>query len=817
MSDRDGSEALSPSEAALEARLSEPVFRGYRGLDRAQVLVSAFLIAAAGMAVYWNAFRLPFHTEDQLAIQDNVALHRLWTISQGWDSYGVRPFTAVTLALDWGLGGGDRLFFRLTNVALHIASGILVYLLARRLVGRGAPEAVPMLAGLLFVSHPATTQAMNYVSERSALLAAVLSLSALLLYARATDDPRSIRPVWFCLGVTLFGLAWASDVSVWVLPILLVLFEWAAGREGGVRGRWWAIGVFWAAGAGLIAVHVISGKGVSELPGLSGLLGQARLFGQSLWLMVYPAALSVDHAPVGGGLGVPWLWVGALAGSAVLAVVAPPLGLALSWLTMTFAGRGVFAPDAALHEQRLYYPLIGPALMAPWAIGLVPKGAARAWAGAAAGAVVVGLGVLTFLRNEAWQSEPALWQEADELCPACAEPPARQGRLHLEAGETALERAAVIQAEDPAAAAQLRQEAATHFTNAEGILLVAVQYQAAKPEAWLHYGTAQRYLGKLEEARATLETALARMPTSQAAFLQLAMLHDRRAIETGEPADRRRALDYYEGAARLGRIPPEVVLRYGAFLARLGDYAQGAAVLGGLAGTELGPRAEQELARLETQRTALERLQREAEELAATPAVDPISLRLFSVQQLILSGDYFRAAYLIESVFRERGPRLDVWYLLGLCKAKTGSIGQFLADWPEPPEGAEAGAAWAEVARRAVFENAWDAAVAIYEARLMPGQGAAGYVAVAELALSAGNTEQAAALLRRGAEAYPGDPAPWLRLCDLALDAGQMDSARQLYFEAADRNAPDDQLASRRERLGIQPGDRRPVRTIIPR
>ena len=142
----------STGDAALDERLSQPVFTGQGGLDKAQVAISAFLIIVVGVFVLLlisKAQRIPFHYADQQAIVENVPLHRVVSVSDGWDAYAMRPMAALSVALDWQVGGGSARFFHFINVCIHLFNGVLVYLLCRRLIRRVQPETIAMVGGLL--------------------------------------------------------------------------------------------------------------------------------------------------------------------------------------------------------------------------------------------------------------------------------------------------------------------------------------------------------------------------------------------------------------------------------------------------------------------------------------------------------------------------------------------------------------------------------------------------------------------------------------------------------------------------------------------
>ena len=92
---------------------------------------------------------------------------------------GYRPVTALSYTLNDLIGGLSALPYRLTDLALHAACGLLIYLLYRRL----AP-ALPRWGGLvatgIFVAHPIAEQVVPHLARRSYSLATFFGLAALL-------------------------------------------------------------------------------------------------------------------------------------------------------------------------------------------------------------------------------------------------------------------------------------------------------------------------------------------------------------------------------------------------------------------------------------------------------------------------------------------------------------------------------------------------------------------------------------------------------------------------------------------------------------
>ena len=113
----------------------------------------------------------------------------LLTHSGSHKSY--RPLCTLSFRLNHALGGLDPRGYHLVNVAFHGAVTGLFTLLARLLLGRGPWS---LLAGLLFASHPAHTEAVAGVVGRADVGAALFFLLSVFCYARHCGLRRDLPP-----------------------------------------------------------------------------------------------------------------------------------------------------------------------------------------------------------------------------------------------------------------------------------------------------------------------------------------------------------------------------------------------------------------------------------------------------------------------------------------------------------------------------------------------------------------------------------------------------------------------------------------------
>jgi len=115
------------------------------------------------------------------------------------------PLPWITLGADYLVWGLDPFGYHLTNLLLHAANAIVVYLLALRLLGSTVPgaaarprplRAAAALVALVFSLHPLRVESVAWATERRDVLCGLFYLLAVLVYLRRAQDPRAEPAVW---------------------------------------------------------------------------------------------------------------------------------------------------------------------------------------------------------------------------------------------------------------------------------------------------------------------------------------------------------------------------------------------------------------------------------------------------------------------------------------------------------------------------------------------------------------------------------------------------------------------------------------------
>lgn len=188
------------------------------------------LISALAFIAFLNSLDNAFVYDDVFTITNNYFIRDWGNFSalftnDYFNSSGevtYRPVVTLSYFLDYSIWRLNPLGFHLTNILLHAISAVLGYLLLSVIVKNST---IPFLTGILFASHPILTEAVNGVSYREDLLAAVFFLGSLVLFIQSR---RHFHKYIFLYPLSLFSylLSLCSKEVAITLPIIIVLFDW---------------------------------------------------------------------------------------------------------------------------------------------------------------------------------------------------------------------------------------------------------------------------------------------------------------------------------------------------------------------------------------------------------------------------------------------------------------------------------------------------------------------------------------------------------------------------------------------------------------
>jgi tetratricopeptide (TPR) repeat protein len=442
----------------LSARRRSPKPAAHPSRKLSEGWIAALLLAALAAAAYSSSFAAGFVLDNGF-ILENARLHD-WT----WpnlkliltDNYWApeyrsnlyRPLTTLTYAFNYCVlgNGADPTGYHALNLLLHWANSLLVFKLARRILGAFTPA---VFAAALFALHPLGVEAVTNIVGRADLLAAFFVLTGVLLHLHLpAAGPRARRWCLAALGLVA-ALGMFSKENAVVLPALLLLADVCAGTRGSrARGAAYAV-LLPAVALVAFARHAVltdvasDAQVVVDNPILmagfwTGRMTAVRVLGYYLALFLWPRHLSSDYSfnqiPLftgtlsAGDDAHAWLALLLYAGFAALLWVRrrdKPLLYCGGFFLIALlpVANIVVLTGTIMAERLLYLPSVGlVGLMGLCGYRLYERvkpqtRVTRVLLTIPAMAVLVALGARTFLRNRDWRTEHALWTSAAASCP----------------------------------------------------------------------------------------------------------------------------------------------------------------------------------------------------------------------------------------------------------------------------------------------------------------------------------------------------------------------------------------------------------------
>lgn len=210
------------------------------------------------LGVYYQSIFSPINSVDDSGMLQFLLNSDIFTLQNifvpgGSGSY-YRPILLLSFMMDKFVWGLEESFMHLENIIFHLVNTLLVYAVARRAAGflPNTPPVAPFVAAMFFAIHPLNTEAVNWISGRTDLLAGFFLLLAMyLLLMRPLSLFQSLISSLCMLLACL-----AKETAIFFLPAALLFpFFISAARTDAAplrsvfRGYWFHFIVFCSAGA----------------------------------------------------------------------------------------------------------------------------------------------------------------------------------------------------------------------------------------------------------------------------------------------------------------------------------------------------------------------------------------------------------------------------------------------------------------------------------------------------------------------------------------------------------------------------------------
>ncbi|MBI5788347.1 MAG: tetratricopeptide repeat protein [Candidatus Schekmanbacteria bacterium] len=431
-------------------------------------IILSLLIISLIFLSYYPVLHAPFVFDDIPNIEENRILHLTEFSSDAilrmLPVLKTRPLGMFSFAINHYFGGLDTYGYHLTNIIIHILAAFALFSLIQTLLINTAyqNQSIPIAAftALLFAAHPVQTQAVSYIIQRLASLAALFYFLALWAYLKG----RSLENVkWYilCAFFALCSLA-VKEISA-TLPVFIFLGDYclkqaypilsqdkkkkkAETKPPQKKSRYW-----WVIAIGILAVllslytnfdwaKIFKDYQKRDFTPQQRLLTQLRVVVYYLSLLIWPlpGRLNLDYDfPLSYSLLNPPTTFFCLLFLISLLILSfylfkkkePLLAFCIWWYLGNLVIESSVIPLEMVFEHRLYLPSAGVFLF--FALLM-----AKAWQylgikESTAIALILPLILLllrgTYQRNRVWSSELNLWKDITLKSP-------RKSRPHLSLG-----------------------------------------------------------------------------------------------------------------------------------------------------------------------------------------------------------------------------------------------------------------------------------------------------------------------------------------------------------------------------------------------
>ena len=194
--------------------------------ERWRVAALCLFLAAITFAVFGQTTDFGFvNFDDDLYVYQNAkvpgGLKSLAWIFTHADCSLYHPLTIVSLMADYQFHKLHAGWYHFTNVLLHTASVILLFLILRQVTGAFWRSA---FVAAMFAIHPLRAESVAWVAERKDVLSAFFFMLTIGAYVHYVRNPKSLAR--YLLVAIAFVMALLSKPTVVTLPFVLPLLDY---------------------------------------------------------------------------------------------------------------------------------------------------------------------------------------------------------------------------------------------------------------------------------------------------------------------------------------------------------------------------------------------------------------------------------------------------------------------------------------------------------------------------------------------------------------------------------------------------------------
>ncbi|MDD2806606.1 MAG: tetratricopeptide repeat protein [Elusimicrobiales bacterium] len=486
-------------------------------IDRGLLLAALFL---AGFIVYIPALKAPFFWDDYVSVPELQPY-------QGALRTESRPLRLFSFTMDSLLWRGNPAGYHFTNILLSALAGVLAFLFLEEFFKN---RAYSFMASLLFILHPAHTEAVIWIKNRTEMLFLIFFILAFLT-----------RKKNLALSVAMFILCTLAKETSVIFPLILTLhiYLFEKTKKYSITAPFYLIALI-RGGYALLHAEEVLGIGSA-----GGFFTQTSLvfntYGFYLGKLLFPARLLVDWQPSTAFSPAALLVFLGLGGALFLPKLDKNMRffLALLFVSILPYSNIVFIAGRPLGEQRLFLPSLAFAsALTLLAVSVVKSRPLRY---SLLSLVIILYAGKTALRAREWRDPVLLWEQAEKLYPGSPRIKYNLGGIFYQKGDYARARdyymRALGHAENTEGYYLLAQNLAlvsmreNDLSEAERLLKGLLAVRPDDHMALYNLGLVSMKMGKYEAAAVYLEKVKKQLPNAIQIYNNLAVSY----MEVGRP------------------------------------------------------------------------------------------------------------------------------------------------------------------------------------------------------------------------------------------------------------------------------------------
>ncbi len=539
-------------------------------------LFTILIIFFVCLLSYFNTLKVPFQFDGVSFIQKNKHFSGLLEKGESeafWKEYSPtninnRPFLNYSFTVNYFLGKDETFGYHLVNLGIHILVSIFIFLIVRKVLlfnksgeNSGIPylTRMPLLASLVFASHPIQTQAITYIMSRSASLCTLTYLASFYCFVLGLETfKKKGSHITFKNWTALIGWGMLSlilirlglGIKLIIASIPMVMFSFLILQYNPQKDFkdifnenkplfsivltfffGWVLFQFIFVPGGPFGVFAINDFGL-EIYGRGGyFLSQIKwlsFYYLNKWFFPINLNLDPDVSPVFS------VWNLDLFASLLIIFLIfwfvlkqnRLLIFSFCWFLFCLAPESSFIPLLDLvSEHRLYLPGIGLTMLVAMLIAKRSLFAVQIL-------LILLLAVNTSLRNTDWFSETTLWRDAVNKSPNKSRPFSNLARAlilenNLQGGLKNYQKAILLDSTYYEPHHNLGNLYISMGNCKKGIEshLTALLYKPELAESLLSIGTCYRKQGKYKEATNILKKAIEADPNLADTYKELGTVY----------------------------------------------------------------------------------------------------------------------------------------------------------------------------------------------------------------------------------------------------------------------------------------------------